>query len=95
MSDSLWFNRKEDMSPDGSLALICQPDGDVIVRVIPGEDNERLGLSSVEFCSVGGGGGKSPHTLRALRELARAIDRDNRGVEFQHEFPWQGWEDCP
>lgn len=70
--------RHEDMSPLGRLRLIVQDDGDVIVAVVPDPDEPpgRFG-NSVEFCSVGGGGGHSPHTLRALRELVKAMEADN------------------
>lgn len=35
---------------------------------------------SVEFCSPGGGGGRSRNTIQALRALMVAMERDNDGV---------------
>ncbi len=68
--------RKEDMSPRGRLRLIFQEDGDVIVVIDPDPD-ERMRDNSVEFCSVGGGGGRSRHTIEALRALGEAMIKDN------------------
>jgi hypothetical protein len=78
MSESRRVERHEDMSAVGRLCLIAQPDGDIIVSLIV-EDREHAPKfgGSVEFCSPGGGGGRSPHTIRALRELFLAMERDN------------------
>lgn len=65
--------RKEDMSVSGRLRLLRQEDGDMCVAVIDDEGNE----ASVEFCTPGFGGGKSPKTLAALRALALAMMEDN------------------
>jgi len=74
-------SRKEDMSPDGKLVLIQQADGDIIVNVRTDEsDSDYQGSPfgvSVEFCATGCGGGRSPHTLKSLKELMRAMVRDN------------------
>jgi hypothetical protein len=75
--------RNEDMSPNGLLRLIKQDDGDVIVVVVPDEENSTAFGNSIEFCSCGGGGGKSPRTLKALRELFLAMQEDNK------ECPWR------
>jgi len=63
--------RVEDMSPDGSLELLLQDDGDVIVTVR--EAGEKGFGQSVEFCSSGG---HSYQTLDALRALAMAMEAD-------------------
>ena len=68
--------RYEDMSPDGRLRMTRQPDGDVILGIIPPINSGRP-MVSLEFCSVGAGGGQSPNTLRALRDLMQAIKEDN------------------
>ncbi len=72
--------RREDMSPTGRLRLFRQDDGDVIVAIVPdknGQDYKLFKQCSVEFCSVGAGGGRSRHTLEALRALFVAMERDN------------------
>ena len=73
--------RNEDMSVDGQLVLIQQDDGDVIVNIRPSkEDRDYSGSPfgvSVEFCSHAGGG-RSPRTLKALQQLVKAINDDNR-----------------
>jgi hypothetical protein len=74
MSGARVVERREDMSPVGRLVLILQEDGDVIVVVEPDPDH---GDSSVEFCQPFTGGGRSRHTLAALRKLAEAMERDN------------------
>lgn len=80
------YERREDMSPDGKLGLIVQDDGDIIVYITRATDEcKRRGgppMAGVEFCTVGSGGGRSPHTRKALFELIGAIARDNRGVPF-------------
>ena len=76
MSHSGSVERYEDMSPDGRLRLVRQPDGDVIVAIIPPLSSDSP-MVVVEFCSVGSGGGQSPNTLAALRDLMEAIRRDN------------------
>ncbi|QDV59046.1 hypothetical protein [Rosistilla oblonga] len=74
-------SREEDMSPDGKLEILMQDDGDVIVNVKPSREDPHYRGSpfgvSVEFCSVGSGGGRSIHTLKALRDLFSAIEKDN------------------
>jgi len=67
------YERREDMSPVGKLSIIFQPDGDGIIGIW----SEDRGYVSVEFCSPGSGGGRSRHTLKALRDLALAMERDN------------------
>lgn len=75
MSEATVVERNEDMTPLGRLALIFQVDGDVIVAVRA--DPDAMFNTSVEFCQPGSGGGRSKHTLRALRELGEAMKRDN------------------
>jgi hypothetical protein len=70
-----WVERYEDMSPDGKLRVFLQPDGDVVLSIF---DSGKQMMASIEFCSVGSGGGRSPNTLEALRNLYRAIERDNK-----------------
>ncbi len=69
--------RKEDMSHDGQLMVCIEEDGDVIISVVPTEERARGYMPSVEFCSPGAGGGKSPHTRKALADLYYAIKKDN------------------
>lgn len=73
--------RLEDMSLVGRLVLTIEDDGDVIVSVYPqlNRDGKQLiGNSvSVQFCSPGSGGGRSPQTHKALRKLANAMRADN------------------
>lgn len=69
--------RPGDMSPMASLNVHLQDDGDIVVWIghpkYPLPDGEK----EVEFCTVGSGGGRSPHTLNALRALMEAIKKDN------------------
>ena len=66
------ITRPEDMSPDGTLTLIQQDDGDIIVTIK--ESGERGFGSSVEFCNSGS---QSPQTLIALRKLMEAMKEDH------------------
>jgi hypothetical protein len=68
--------RAEDMSPDGRLRIWQQEDGDFIVEIVPWSKEEKPS-ASVEFCTVGSGGGRSPHTRLALVALMEAIRQDN------------------
>jgi len=82
MSDPEPYVRFEDMSVDGKLILIIQEDGDVIVNIRPSrevldrEGGSPFGLTA-EFCTHAGGG-QSKHTLIALKQLANAIEMDNK-----------------
>ena len=68
-----FYERKGDMSPDSKLQLLIEDDGDVIVSI---HHTEHLS-SSIQFCSVGNGGGRSPETRTALLALCHAMNRDN------------------
>ncbi len=69
------YLRKEDMSPDGKLCMVMEDDGDICLSIIRGNNGRNR---DVQFCSVGSGGGKSRHTLEALRNLMKAIELDNQ-----------------
>ena len=70
--------RAEDMSPRGHLHLSLDGDGDVIVAVKSDDGTGRIiEWASVEFCTVGIGGGGSPRTYKALRALMVAMAEDN------------------
>ena len=70
-------SRGEDMSIDGYLRIMEDYDGDIIVEVR--ESSEGNGTrSSVEFCTIISGGGRSENTLKALRELMKAMEKDNQ-----------------
>jgi hypothetical protein len=72
--------RYEDMSLRGCLQVTIEDDGDIIVCGVPGslDDFKRNGLyQTAQFCTIGAGGGQSPHTLRALYALVEAIEMDN------------------
>lgn len=47
----------------------------MIVAIHP--DPESVNRGSVEFCTPAGGGGRSRHTLKALRALYEAMEKDN------------------
>lgn len=69
--------RREDMSVHGFLKILQQSDGDMIVAVYP-QENGVVGVGgSVEFCAPGAGGGRSRHTIAALRDLMVAMEKDN------------------
>jgi hypothetical protein len=69
--------RREDMSPDGQLRVTLADDGDMHVAVMDGAGNSV----TVEFCSMGAGGGGSPRTNKALRDLFVAMAQDNEDRE--------------
>lgn len=69
------ITRPEDMSPDGTLTLTQQDDGDIIVTVK--ESGEKGFGSSVEFCLSGT---RSPKTREALRLLMGAM-REDAGIQ--------------
>lgn len=62
-----------------SLRIELQPDGDITVFIEEGGaviEDEARHKSIVEFCNPTGGGGRSPHTLRALYGLYVAMKKD-------------------
>lgn len=77
-----FYDRREDMSPDGTLRLLMETDGDMILTVVQTQ-SEMTGLrhefpvfASVQFCTYSGGG-KSPRVREALIALADAIREEN------------------
>ena len=76
-----FVTRPEDMSPTGQLHIFKQEDGDVIVSIVGAVDHTgkpiKVPIVGVEFCSTGGGGGRSQQTLDALRNLYQAMKNDN------------------
>src|SRR3989338_276290 len=62
-----------------SLRIEIKPDSDIVVYIeedgVQIED-ERGNKSRVEFCDTASGGGRSPHTRRALYGLFEAMKRD-------------------
>lgn len=67
------FIRKEDMSPNGHLVLFMQNNGDMLIQI---ENNEGV-FANVGFTMPMIGGGASPRTFEALKQLAIAIALDN------------------
>lgn len=73
-------SRRDDMSKTGKLSLSIQDDGDICIS-ISNYDEEGNALDTgwvgLEFCTPAQGGGKSPKTLEALRNLFEAMKADN------------------
>lgn len=77
-------SRLESMSPDGFIRLFVQPDGDVIVTVAEGDERDGISkIASIEICTPAAGGGGSPRTYAALRNLAIAMAKDNADANWQ------------
>ena len=91
--DTKVVERAEDMSPLGLLRLYLQTDGDVIVEVVsffgPSGSHEFRD-ASVEFCTHAGGG-HSPKTLAALRQLYDAIQEEEEPQDIRGRLP-EGYE---
>ena len=76
--------RLEDMSAVGRLHLMLDDDGDVIVSVHSQTDDELISCGeNIEFCTTGMGGGGSPRTYDALRNLMQAMHDDNLDSHWQ------------
>lgn len=75
----LRVRRKEDMSPNGMIEVFFDDDNnDIHVTIFEDDGNGKIeNMSSIEFCCTGVGGGQSPHTVNALHNLMRAIEKDN------------------
>lgn len=72
------------MSSLGRLHLMLDGDNDVIVSIQEQIDGDLIGNSNnIEFCTIGIGGGGSPRTYKALRELMIAMDEDNKDPNQQ------------
>ena len=61
-----------DMSPDAFIRVGLDADSDVYVSICDGNS-----VSDIEFCTPGGGGGRSSRTRMALIALMCAIEADN------------------
>lgn len=73
------YERRGDMGQE-RLQIILQEDGDVCLTLHnAARDHTEFQRVGIEFCT-GSGGGRSPHTLRALQELVRAVARDEKGL---------------
>lgn len=73
--------RHDDMHPvgDGVLRVYPDRDGDMIVAIDAIDPVTRRPTTlSVEFCTIGAGGGASPQVYQALKTLAEAIEQDNK-----------------
>ena len=73
-----WPNEKDvgrigDMSPTDRLRVGLDSDNDVYLSICD-EDGE----ATIEFCTSGPGGGKSPRTREALIALMVAMEADNQ-----------------
>jgi hypothetical protein len=72
------YERRDDMSPDGKLYVMQQPDGDMCIAIYgTGMISDEMRFASIEFTSPGAGGGRSPKVIQALRALAIAMQEDN------------------
>ena len=75
---AILIERIEDMSHDGKLSLMIEPDGDIIIACHGhGMDGRSPRRSEVQFCACASGGGKSPRTRKALHDLMMAMAKDN------------------
>ena len=55
-----------DMGQTTQLNLILQADGDVVLALNDKETGQRL---SIEFCTIGGGGGRNPIIIKGLQRI--------------------------
>ncbi|MEM1113232.1 MAG: hypothetical protein AAGI11_15075 [Pseudomonadota bacterium] len=80
-----YVRRRDDMSATGLLTLCMDDDGDACIGISKEDcDNGQHGGSvTLEFCTFMAGGGKSPHTRRALIALMNAVRLDN----IEHPLP--------
>lgn len=66
------IGRKGDMGPDQVMRVGFDGDRDIYVVV-----SDEEAVASLEFCTIGTGGGRSPHTRKALVALMKAMRKDN------------------
>lgn len=65
------IERKDDMSVGDSLIVAIDEGGDIHLSI-----NADGGMTEIEFCTSGMGGGGSPKTHNALRQLFIAMYKD-------------------
>jgi hypothetical protein len=90
-------DRREDMSPDGFLSIVEINDGDMLLTIAEGKLNGGIGkIVSAQFCTFVGGG-QSPRTLVALKQLAEALSLDNETCPARagHRPQFTKWEATP
>ena len=68
--------RRDDMNI-GFLRIHRQEDGDVCITGGGKNLSDQDVFASIEFCSIGSGGGRSPKTIEALRDLFNAMLEDS------------------
>jgi len=68
--------RTGDHDPDAYIRLTREDDGDIIAEILAKDWHGDSEHSIVQFCTHQGGG-RSPHTLKALAALMVAIEKDN------------------
>ena len=73
-----FYQRRDDMSPHDKLSILIEPNGDAIVTIWEEGKFGPRSFKTIGFCSLGAGGGKSPHTRKALFQLALAMEKDNQ-----------------
>lgn len=74
--------RVGDMHPNRALVMYVQRDGDIVMAITQDEipigdtdtGNPEQRAAQIEFCVSGG---RSHHTLMALRNLINAMEKDN------------------
>jgi hypothetical protein len=78
MEPLISYRRYEDMSALGTLSLIMEEDGDVILTASSCDGNfHTFQQATVQFCTAAGGG-QSPRVREALINLAAAIAFENQ-----------------
>ncbi len=84
MSVERRVTRKGDMGEPMRLELFTDSDGDIYVAVLP--NDHVFSEHCVEFCVPGTGGGRSPRTYEALRNLMTAMAEDQKEIpqSFTH-----------
>lgn len=81
--------RPDDMSPDGFIR-VCETGGDVELMVRGrNEKTDEMDEVVVRLCTPGMGGGRSPHTLKLLKDLMAAMERDNREHPHKDGKTWR------
>jgi len=80
------YERKDDNST-GKVLVVCVSDlDDVELSILDFDAESYMSKTTVTFTTLTTGGGRSPNVRRALKDLADAIEKDNKEHPILEDF---------
>lgn len=86
MKQGTIYERKDDNSPGKVLVLYLSELDDIELGILDFAAEPHMSKTTVTFTTVAFGGGHSPNVRKALKELADAIEKDNKERPLSENF---------